>query len=493
MTYKFGICSLVKDEHKFLAEWIRWHLSVGFEVFHLWEDYGSKSHSSIASLFPGRVFLHPIAEVLGERETAERCDNKQSTLFPICAEMYKSEIEWLAFIDPDEYIMFKPGWSLESLCSEFSRFPGILLKWRNFGASGRIENPGLPVMEAYTEPVQWQDSIGFSIKSIAHLPKDPGFLTNHEIQFAISTNGKPGSFNSDYSKAWINHYVTKSWEDWVIQVMERGDVSAGNRKIDKFFTINPDLLPQKENLLQELVLTWKDPRITTFIASDCLDFKYPYSGSYHVLMTTPGTPNTKLGWTYTGNGVTNTLFSSVSVLLWISKNMPDTEYIGFVGAGRYFKHFYEKQELEILDTCSGATLGNVQVEEENVRQEFEREGSRKDWIALREVFECDMPEWEEEFHNFEEGKEKLQRFMIICKRSLFKELCEFVEKLVYYLQARLSVWSDSDIQEKVSKNSSDYPDPEKALRIIETLVGYGVNVFIRSRLSVRYIDKLIEV
>jgi hypothetical protein len=44
-----------------------------------------------------------------------------------------------------------------------------------------------------------------------------------------------------FKKAWLRHYYTKSWEEWVWRIYERGDLCNGNRKIEEFFKANPDL------------------------------------------------------------------------------------------------------------------------------------------------------------------------------------------------------------------------------------------------------------
>ena len=51
-----SICAIIKDEHRFLKEWIDWHLGLGFDAIHLFEDRGSKDHSDICSEYPN-VYL----------------------------------------------------------------------------------------------------------------------------------------------------------------------------------------------------------------------------------------------------------------------------------------------------------------------------------------------------------------------------------------------------------------------------------------------------
>ena len=37
----------IKDEHRYLKQWIDYHINLGFEEFILFEDEGSKSHENI--------------------------------------------------------------------------------------------------------------------------------------------------------------------------------------------------------------------------------------------------------------------------------------------------------------------------------------------------------------------------------------------------------------------------------------------------------------
>jgi len=43
-----------------------------------------------------------------------------------------------------------------------------------------------------------------------------------------------------YEKAWINHYFSKSWEEYVTR-MKRGNLGNNTRNFDVFFQVNPDL------------------------------------------------------------------------------------------------------------------------------------------------------------------------------------------------------------------------------------------------------------
>ena len=49
---------------------------------------------------------------------------------------------------------------------------------------------------------------------------------------------------------YIRHYITKSWEEYVIKLKVRGMFYTNHRSYDDFFEINTDMLNKKEELLK---------------------------------------------------------------------------------------------------------------------------------------------------------------------------------------------------------------------------------------------------
>ena len=87
--------------------------------------------------------------------------------------------------------------------------------------------------------------------------------TNHKVKGGVNTFKLPTSRIRTFHKAHIKHYFTKSWEDWIVRITQRGDVSPGHRKLMDFFYANSDMTKDKDNLLkiyEEIVANWKTNR-----------------------------------------------------------------------------------------------------------------------------------------------------------------------------------------------------------------------------------------
>lgn len=256
MIMKTAICAIIKNEHRFLQEWLDWHLGLGFDAIHLFEDKGSDSHEEITSQY-NNVYLRRYAddEEVQELLAWQGSSSRQTVLYDYFARANKGEYDWVGFFDLDEFVTFADGYDLNKLCAEFEPYPAVLLNWRMMGASGHIQRPACDVVEAYTEEVGFlhQDK-GWEHKSIVNLKRYKGMANLHRAVGAVDTHHETDFKRLHYDKAWLNHYFTKSWEDWCDRIFIRGGTLNGHRTLAQFFEANPSM----EHLRDELIASVAD-------------------------------------------------------------------------------------------------------------------------------------------------------------------------------------------------------------------------------------------
>lgn len=248
---KTAICAIIKDEHLFLEEWIEWHLGLGFDAIHLFEDKGSKSHEEICAKY-SNVYLRryeddeQVRELLSENGSSHR----QHVLYDWFAREYKNTYNWAAFIDLDEFVFFGDGYDLDKLCQEFEPYAGVLLNWRMMGANGHLKRPS-SVIDGYTKDAVMTHPFEASWwhKSMVNLNRFVGFQNLHRALMAVNTHHESTHLLMHYDKAWINHYFTKSWEDWCERIFNRGGTLTGHRKLADFFECNADMLYMMDELI----------------------------------------------------------------------------------------------------------------------------------------------------------------------------------------------------------------------------------------------------
>ena len=250
------ICQ-IKDEREYIKEWADHHLKIGFDHIFLYEDYESVSHADIFESYDN-VDVIPMQEagIYDYKSTFT-----QRVLYNTILQKLKNgnTYDWAAFIDADEFIMLEEGYTLEKLCDEFKEYNGIWLGWKMFNANGHIKHPEGSVVENYTNELKDEfnhhqiDCNQWNKKSFVNLHKAEGFWNIHIIADGVDTKLQNNPhFKPVYNKAWINHYFSKSWEDFCYRMQKKGNMRNCWRTYDLFFKQNPELVKEMPKLLNEI-------------------------------------------------------------------------------------------------------------------------------------------------------------------------------------------------------------------------------------------------
>lgn len=263
---KTCIFTVIKNEHKYLEEWIMYHLDLGIDTLFIFEDIGSDSHSSICEKFGNKVVLKPILDLFDDVRKKEIKHWKEMGRF--IQSIYIStgimwiknnfDYDWCFSIDNDEFLT--PTEPFPSLLTAFQGYDAIILYWKNFGASGRIKTPiyDKPTWEIFTKECSFtkEDDKRRNITKICFNMKRllPRFIYgNHtalcnwvRTDFETSRQLPPS-----YDKLYIRHYMTRSFEEYVNKIKVRGDICPGHRRIEEFFEMNEDFKIIKEKLLKK--------------------------------------------------------------------------------------------------------------------------------------------------------------------------------------------------------------------------------------------------
>lgn len=243
---KTAICTVIKNGHQYLDEWLAYNFQLGFDNIFIYEDYESNSHSDICSKYDG-VILSSINDIINSNKSNIM---RQVDVFNAWIKKYEKDYDWVAFIDLDEFIMFDEGLELQDFLKDYENYCGVFLFWKIFTANGLINNPKTPLLTTYTEelPLPLPYFLKMPYKSFVNLKMATQMLSHHEIFGGVNVNKIENVTDVIYEKAWINHYFTRSWEEWTDRFNYRGHICFGNRKIDEFFVINPDMLSMKDKL-----------------------------------------------------------------------------------------------------------------------------------------------------------------------------------------------------------------------------------------------------
>lgn len=266
------IFAQIKDEQLYLDEWIKYHLNMGFMHIYLMEDFGSSSHQEIVDRYKSKVTLWRLCDIVKEEELHTVSQRWSFQWFTDNFMGDRSDVDWCLFNDVDEFFELEQGVTMESFLSGFEDCTAIVLRWKTYGANGVVyRNPDKTCEELYKNEsnIVLYSVSAYDHKSFVNFNKDKAYtwITVHDYPCGVTTTHQFfGEYrymtksNGCYDKAWINHYFTKSWEDWLIR-LKRGNVFRGRRSIDEFFTYNQGMLDKKDELVREFGLEDVNPSV----------------------------------------------------------------------------------------------------------------------------------------------------------------------------------------------------------------------------------------
>ena len=226
------ICAILKDETPYLVEWVEHHLGIGVEHFVLYDNN---------SVIPAKQTLEAyVRKGVVEVIDCPITNTPQVKAYSHCLFSMHDRADWIAYIDIDEFIVLKKHRDIHAFLADYDEYAGVCLNWVIYTANGHIEKPEGPVMQNYTEPLPYDFPANRHVKSIVQ-PAGVGIVVSPHV---------PGAF-SEFSNeiAQINHYQTKSFEEWLDKV-KRGiaDSNFNRRKVEDFWHFNPQMLDRKEEI-----------------------------------------------------------------------------------------------------------------------------------------------------------------------------------------------------------------------------------------------------
>ena len=214
---KLGICAIFKNEGRYLREWVQYHRLIGFDGFVLY-DNGSRDHGALAlaepdlksvvsiipwSLYPGQPWAY-----------------QHFVIF------FAKQLDWVAFIDIDEFIHPLVGDNIRSCLEVAGTHSAILMNWLNFGPGEYTYRPAGLVTKLYDHRLPDDDPWHCHVKSIVRVSDLVNCDAPHVAHLrgpVCNTRGEtisnePIQPQACHDRLVINHYYTKSLEDWQAKV-----------------------------------------------------------------------------------------------------------------------------------------------------------------------------------------------------------------------------------------------------------------------------------
>lgn len=207
---------MVKDEDRFLKEWVAFHRTQGFSKFYIY-DNGSKNP---VSKILNKEIKEGIIDVTIWNDTKI---GRHVRAMNHCLNRSDIKTVWLSLTDIDEFIYGEKIKVIEFL-KQVESFDSVKFTWRGFGSSLHNKRPDGLVIESYTLRGDFED-----------LPGGKSIVKFGKVKSMKDPHNPKGIKNQKLfrDKIYINHYVTRSKEDW-LEKCKKGGGNGRPRKLETF-------------------------------------------------------------------------------------------------------------------------------------------------------------------------------------------------------------------------------------------------------------------
>ncbi|MGY8872674.1 MAG: glycosyltransferase family 2 protein [Pseudomonadales bacterium] len=249
---KIAIAAIVKNEAEYLLEWIAYHRVIGVSHFLIANNDSTDETPVLLQQLQSLGIVTTINfPTTGEKKPQLPAYQKLTSLCP-------KSIDLIAFIDADEYLtlMDEAHTTLNPVVNQLFTDPAtsaVAMNWACFGSAGHLFRDDGMVIERFHQQSAEKFTANLNYKTIVRRQSIINFRNPHHVNISggayLNSAGEPLAFDTKkpgVSKAlvWdnmrVNHYVTKSLEEFVVGKSRNGSAATKGRIKHKQYFKNHD-------------------------------------------------------------------------------------------------------------------------------------------------------------------------------------------------------------------------------------------------------------
>lgn len=234
---KLGICTIQRDRAKWLTEWVVFHHLVGFTNFYIYlhkcQDNSRDVVANLQKHFNIQCF-----------EVSDDTDRPQLVSYHHAYQEFGHEIDWMAFIDGDEFLHPSSMNSIGDVLKEFQykKISAIGVYWQCFGSSGHITDPNGLIIEDYQYRAELDFLPNRHVKSIVRGAQGQHCFSSGNAHLFQTIYGTVDERMRQIDKGWmkelepsyellkINHYACQS-RDYFVKFKQKSGAADGNKNL----------------------------------------------------------------------------------------------------------------------------------------------------------------------------------------------------------------------------------------------------------------------
>lgn len=235
--HELAVGAIFRNEAPFLDEWLTMHRAVGVGHFYLYNDQSTDDFRQVLQpwMQKGLVTLIDWPN-----------SRNQKDAYNDCIRRFRCQTRWIAFLDVDEFLFSPESRDLRIVLRDYDGVAAVFVYWCMFGSNGHIKRPRGSVIENYIrcmdlECARNDTADTYRETSTGIVQTTGGVLNGKSIVnprlVALAGVHRPARIHDglivdesgrdlgrkvirdfSYSRLRINHYWSKSREDFVAKV-----------------------------------------------------------------------------------------------------------------------------------------------------------------------------------------------------------------------------------------------------------------------------------
>lgn len=244
MSERVCVVAILRDELKFVDEWLAYHRLLGIDHFYLYDDETDGAlerhiapHGQYATVIPWY-----------DRHQQRAGRNKQVKAYIHSLSEVRGGFDWVCFLDVDEFVVLRRHEDIKTYLGQFPDAASVSLFWRMFGHNGHFNDPPGLVTTYLTRR---RRRSGRQYKTFSRPSAIESITSAHQCVLRpgnrrLDANGV--SFHSDAFEtdpdgerfsAYVNHYYCRSFTRWMDRP-RRGATTNGENLPGELWKSDPD-------------------------------------------------------------------------------------------------------------------------------------------------------------------------------------------------------------------------------------------------------------
>jgi hypothetical protein len=196
---RVALVCIAKNEDNYIEEWLNYYFKLGFDDIFIYQN-DWRCH----------VEMDNLHKILADG------DEIQYTAYNHFIQNYYDKYDWVAFFDVDEFLVLKKHPNIKNFINDYRDYLAIGINWVLFGDNGLSFDGNYSVLKRFTKR---QSDVNIHVKCIVKLDKRAIMGIHGPVNTAIvNTEYKlfmgPFNENGKDDVAQLNHYFTKTWQEW---------------------------------------------------------------------------------------------------------------------------------------------------------------------------------------------------------------------------------------------------------------------------------------